>query len=153
MYSRVAVSKTKKAFWTAFGKYMKPVPSVEGVPVSWPNYKTGIKNVYFRLDAQLEKASIAIVISHPDEDIRELVFEQFEQFRGIMHQVFQEEWKWERQTKDEFGQPIGRIYKEIAGVNVMNEGDWPAIISFLKPRIMALDKFWSEFKYGFEGLI
>jgi hypothetical protein len=27
-------------------------------------------------------------------------------------------------------------------VNIFHEADWPAIISFLKPRIMALDEFW-----------
>ncbi|WP_114747711.1 DUF4268 domain-containing protein [Pleomorphovibrio marinus] len=152
MYSRIAVSKTKKAFWTAFGQYMKPVPSAEGVPVRWQNYKTGIKNVYFRLDARLDKASIAIEISHPDKDTRELLFDQFEMFKGILHQIFREEWHWELHARDEFGQPICRIYKELPGVSVMKEEDWPAIISFLKPRIMAMDEFWGEFKHGFEGL-
>jgi hypothetical protein len=32
----------------------------------------------------------------------------------------------------------------------MEEGDWPAIISFLKPRIIALDEFWENVKPGFE---
>ncbi len=152
MYSRIAVSKAKKAFWTAFGLYMKPVPTAEGQKVRWQNYKTGVKNVYFRMDTQFNKARIAIEITHPDEDIRALLFDQFEQFKGIMHQFLKEEWAWEMHAKDEFGKPISRIFKELPKVNVMNEEDWPAIISFLKPRIIALDVFWSEFRHAFEGL-
>jgi hypothetical protein len=34
----------------------------------------------------------------------------------------------------------------------MKRDDWPAIISFLKPRIIALDAFWSQAKYGFEDI-
>ncbi|TVP42967.1 MAG: DUF4268 domain-containing protein, partial [Mongoliibacter sp.] len=39
----------------------------------------------------------------------------------------------------------------LADVNVMEKDDWPAIISFLKPRIIALDAFWSNIKPAFEG--
>jgi len=34
-------------------------------------------------------------------------------------------------------------------VNIFDTNAWPAIISFLKPRIIALDKFWSLVKDGF----
>ncbi|MFA6277828.1 MAG: DUF4268 domain-containing protein, partial [Pedobacter sp.] len=65
MYSKEEASKTRQQFWITFGKYMKPILSAEGLPINWINYKTGIKNIYFRMDAEQHKAIISIEITHP----------------------------------------------------------------------------------------
>jgi hypothetical protein len=44
---------------------------------------------------------------------------------------------------------VSRIYTAAEGVNIYRKEDWPAIISFFKPRIIALDAFWTEVKEGF----
>jgi hypothetical protein len=36
-------------------------------------------------------------------------------------------------------------------VSILQKNDWPALISFFKTRIIALDEFWSSVKYDFEG--
>ncbi|MEJ0054957.1 MAG: hypothetical protein WDN75_04500 [Bacteroidota bacterium] len=46
MFTKEEVSRTKQEFWIAFGRYIGPVPSSEGVKVSWLNYHTGIRDVY-----------------------------------------------------------------------------------------------------------
>ncbi|MFC4874345.1 DUF4268 domain-containing protein [Negadavirga shengliensis] len=153
MYTKNQVSKTKQAFWTIFGQYLKPVPSAEGAKVQWQNYKTGIKKIFFRMRAEKDFASISIEITHPDPDVRELFFDQFEQFGKLLEMETGESWEWEKEAVDEYGGALKRIGKRLEGVNVMNEEDWPAIISFLKPRIIALDRFWANVKYGFEGLV
>jgi hypothetical protein len=61
-----------------------------------------------------------------------------------------EEWDWKLLSINEFGQPVSRIEKVLKKVDVMNEEDWPAIITFLKPRIIGLDDFWDQVKPGFE---
>jgi hypothetical protein len=38
------------------------------------------------------------------------------------------------------------------GVSIFNKEDWPKLISFFKPRIVALDEFWNMVKYSFESL-
>jgi hypothetical protein len=38
---------------------MKPVPSASGQPVNWINYKTGIRNIHFKMDADNTSAVIA----------------------------------------------------------------------------------------------
>jgi hypothetical protein len=60
------------------------------------------------------------------------------------------EWTWEKNAYDLNGRAISRIYQQLNNVNVLKETDWPRIISFLKPGIIALDVFWEEVKYGFE---
>jgi hypothetical protein len=66
--------------------------------------------------------------------------------------ALQEEWQWDLHTTDEYGKTISRIYKQLDSVSIFNRNDWPALISFFKPRIIALDEFWSDAKYSFDAL-
>ncbi|HSI89682.1 MAG TPA: DUF4268 domain-containing protein [Adhaeribacter sp.] len=152
MYTREQASQIRQAFWTAFGQYMAPVLSAEGLRVNWLNYKTGLKNVYFRMQADKNAASVAIEITHPDPELQELFFEQFLALKNFLHETLGEEWEWELHATDENGKTISRIYQQLAPVNVFNKEDWPALISFFKPRIIALDEFWNNAQYSFDEL-
>lgn len=152
MYKKSEITQTKQEFWTAFGAYMKPVPSAEGLRINWQNYKTGVKHIFFRMKAERDFASIGIEMTHPDSDIQELHYEQLLLFKKLLHNTLGEEWEWTFGEPDEFGRPVSKAEKVLNDVNIMNMDDWPALISFLKPRIIALDEFWSNVKYGFEDL-
>jgi hypothetical protein len=152
MYSKDQASQLKQQFWTTFGQYITPHPSAEGVKINWVNYKTGIKHLYFRMQAENRSASIAIEIAHPDAGIQELFFEQFKELRIILADALQEEWEWDLHTTNEYGKTISRIYRQLDSVSIFNRNDWPALISFFKPRIIALDEFWSDAKYSFDAL-
>lgn len=146
MYTREETSRLKQSFWTNFGQYMKPVPPASGEKVNWSNYKTGIPNIAFRMEAEKGYASVAIELTHGVAAIREQQFNQFMQLKSLL----QEEWIWNKQVSDQDGRTISRIHARIDGVSVMNSADWPAIISFLKQHMIALDHFWNEVKFGFE---
>ena len=152
MYTREQASKLRQAFWTTFGQYMAPVTSAEGSTTNWINYKTGLKGVFFRMQADKKKASIAIEMTQPDPEIQQMFFEQFTALKELLHSSVGEEWEWELHTYDENGKLISRIYTELSGVSVFNQNDWPALISFFKPRMIALDEFWNDAKYSFDEL-
>ncbi|WP_439882514.1 DUF4268 domain-containing protein [Pontibacter sp. MBLB2868] len=152
MYTREQASQLRQAFWTAFGQYLAPHPSSDGLKINWVNHKTGLKDVYFRMQADKKTASIAIELTHPDPEIQELYFEQFLELKPLLHEYLGEEWEWELHTTDAFGKSISRIYKDLIGVSVFKKDDWPALISFFKPRIIALDDFWSGAQYSFDAL-
>lgn len=152
MYKKEEASLIRQAFWTALGQYLAPIPSAEGFKVNWLNYKTGFKDVYFRMQADNKKASIGIELTHKDIGIQELFFEQFAELKEVLHSTVEEEWQWQLYSTDENGKVISRIFKEISSVNIFNQEDWPALISFFKPRIIALDEFWSMAKYSFDAL-
>jgi hypothetical protein len=151
MYSRDEASRIKHEFWTTFGRYMRPILSAEGMKISWVNYHTRLKDVYFRMDAGKKSAMISISIEHSDPELQELHYEQFLQFRDLLHSVLEEEWKWDLQVPVD-GKVISRIYTELHGFSVFNKDHWPELISFFKPRIIALDSFWENARYSFEGL-
>jgi len=152
MYSKEEASKLRQQFWITFGKYMKPIPSAEGLEINWVNYKTGVKNIFFRMNAEQKFAVISIDITHPDQETRMLYFEQFKAFKILFNEALNEEWTWETETVNDFGAPLSRISTELNGVSIFNQNDWQALISFLKPRIIALDQFWTDVKPIFESI-
>ena len=152
MYSKEEASRIKHEFWTVFGKYMSPIPSAEGMKINWVNYHTRLKDVYFRMDAGKKSAMISISLEHSDPDLQQLFFEQLLEMKDMLHATLGEEWVWQLHVPVDDGKVISRIYKEITDVSVFSKDDWPDLISFFKPRIIALDGFWENAKYGFEGL-
>ena len=151
MYSREQASRIKHEFWTTFGRYMSPVPSASGNKINWVNYHTRVKDIYFRMDADSKSAMISISIEHRDKAIQQLYFEQLAQFKTLLHQELQEEWQWQLHThvRDRL---ISRVFKKLPNVSVFEKNDWPALISFFKPRLIALDRFWEDARFSFEAL-
>jgi len=152
MFSREEAARLRQQFWISFGQYMKPIPGAEGLPVNWVNYKTGVKNILFRMDAEKKHASIAIEIAHADAGLRELFFEQFQEFKLLLKNSLNEDWDWQPFATNAFGKEVARIECVLPNVSVFNQQTWPAIIAFLKPRIIALDEFWTDVKPVFEDL-
>lgn len=149
MYTRQEASRIKQAFWTAYGQYMQPVPSASGEKVNWVNYKTGIKHLYFRMHADKNKAYIAIELTHPNLTLQQEHYDQLVQMKQLLEDQLQETWDWLSLTSDDYGKIISQVKKEFTGVNLFNKDDWPQLISFFKPRIIALDAFWSFARYSF----
>jgi hypothetical protein len=152
MYSRQHASLLKQEFWTVFGQYMKPVLSSEGEKVNWINYKTGVKNIFFKMEAGGDEASIGIEMNHEPIEIQKLYFDHFLQLKQQFMIAAGEGWQWQLHTLNVTNKVISKIETRIQNVNIFQKEDWPRLISFFKPRIIALDEFWNRVKYGFEGL-
>jgi hypothetical protein len=152
MYTREEASRQRQAFWTAFGQYMQPVLNADNERVSWVNYKTGIAGIHFRMNADHNHATIAIVLSQADPSVRISYYRQFEQIKNMLHDTLGESWQWHSAIADESGKTISTIVRRIDGVNIHKNEDWPQLISFFKARIIALDAFWCMARYSFEQL-
>ena len=150
MYSKAEKSNIKKEFWTSFGMYMKPVPNADGQPINWINYKTGIRHIYFRMDADTKYCSVAIEIKNPLTEERLKLYEKFTSLKKIFTGTCGTNWVWSRNAYDDDGAEISRIYYGQEGLNIMKKEDWPEIISFFKERIIKLDEFWLMVKINFE---
>lgn len=151
MFSREEASRIREEFWTAFGRYMSPVPSADGLKINWVNYHTRVKSIYFRMNAGQKSASIAISIEHRDPVLRDLHFEQFLELKTLLHHALGEEWQWQREALQEEGKTIAQISKALPDVSIFNRAQWPELVSFFKPRIIALDNFWSDARYSFDA--
>lgn len=150
MYSKEEAQRIRTKFWTSFGQYMKLHRSSEGQTVNWINYKTGIKDIFFKADVTNKSATLSIEITHKDQGIRELVFEQFEEFQPLFNSYFEQEWIWDKQHYDEHGKIVSTIKLTLENLSVFKESDWVAIINFLKINLIKLDEFWNDVKDSFE---
>jgi hypothetical protein len=152
MFSKEEASAKREAFWTALGRYMAPLPSAAGERVNWVAYKTGEKGVSFRLEAEGSRAFIGIELSIADPSIRELYYLQLVELRKMLETHTNEPWNWVPQTLDSNGRSVTRVGMERTGLSLFRQEDWPELISFFKPRLIALDAFWTDAKYAFEAL-
>ena len=152
MYTREEASKIRQEFWTKFGRYMAPVVSAEGEKVNWVNYKTGIPHLYFRMNAGKEEATVSVEIMHRDPAFANKIYEQFLLLKPMLEEHTGEEWGWHALCENEYGQVLSRITITASPLNIFKESDWPGIISFLKPRMIALDAFWNDYKMIFETI-
>lgn len=150
MYSREEAQQIRTKFWTSFGQYMKLHKSSEGQTKNWLNYKTGIKDLYFKTDVDNKSAEISIEITHKDLAMQELMFEQFEEFQLLFNSYFEKEWIWTKQDYDPQGKIISSIKIKMGGVSIFRESDWINIINFLKTNLIKLDEFWNDVKESFE---
>jgi len=150
MYSKEEAQQIRTKFWTAFGQYMKLQKSSEGQPVNWINYKTGIKDLYFKTDADNKSARIAIEMTQKDIEMQELMYEQFEEFQPLFESYFETPWIWQKGIYDEHGRRISKIETRLENLSIFRESDWPEIIRFLKTNLLKLDEFWNDAKDSFE---
>ena len=121
MYSKEEASKLRQQFWIAFGKYMKPIPSADGLPINWVNYKTGVKNVFFKMNADQRKTIISIEITNQDEETRAIYFEQFKALKLLFSDAVNEEWVWEKSILNEYGIPFAQISISLTGISIFNQ--------------------------------
>ena len=146
MYGKQEASLIRKEFWTSLGLYLRPLAGADGEQVNWLNYKTGVKHMYFRMDADKKMVSIGIELRQADDELRKDYYGRLLQMKAMLEEEMGEEWGWEEDSFDEDGRAVSRISTSIDGVNIFNKADWPAMISFLKPRMLALDNFWWQVK-------
>jgi len=151
VYSKEESKKLKQAFWTAFGVVMKPHHSAEGLKINWVNYKTEVKNIVFSLEADNKSVTISIDILHNDAGLREIYFEQFEEFKMLFHTILEENWYWNKEMYNQRGMSYSSIYMSQSG-NIFDQNQWQEMFAFLKHRLLKLDEFWSDAKEIFKSL-
>ena len=150
MYTKAEASFIKEKFWTSFGKYMSPVPSASDEKVNWVNYKTGVKGIFFKLNANAFSASVSVEISLNDKMLQHQYFDTFNNFVPQFNGLAGRDWLFMKDSYVENKGEVSAIVMEIKNVNIFKQEDWPTLISFLKKYIIGLDAFWADYKPAFE---
>ena len=144
MYSARQSAEIRQQFWISLGKYLTPVPSASGSRISWLNYHTGIKYLYFRMHADSQEAYLGVESEHPEGEVRRAIFARFRLLSESLDTNIPLLWHWEEEAVNINGKLVSRIFLRLENVNIMDNRCWPAMISFFKSGIIALDKFWFE---------
>lgn len=140
MYTRQDWALQRQAFWTSFGRYVKPIPSASGEPVNWTNYKTGMPGLYVRMEAGRGDASIAFQYQAKDPESR-LAFQRKMELLLPELLALDPDWKWDPAAQTDSG-PICQLQQLLPNQDIFRQQDWPALISFFKTHLLQLDAFW-----------
>lgn len=144
MFDKDTAKELRKAFWTHFGIHMSQHVSARGYGQKWLNYRTGISHIFFRWEAERGTARVAIDLQFNDPGIRELVFQQFEEFQTLLHSNTGVEWTWLPEYRQATGKIASRIVVEQKGWDFYNREDWPSICNWFEPIIVGLDDVWGD---------
>ncbi len=102
------------------------------------------------MSANGQIAEISFILSHPSLQDQKDVFDQLHSFKNLLDTPSVPAWRWQLHTAGENGKTNCKINSVLTGLQVFNRHDWPGLISFFKPRLIALDAFWSQIKPAFE---
>ena len=150
MYTNAEASAIRQKFWTSFGLYMSHVPSATGEKVNWINYKTGIKGISFKLNADKDESTIAVEIALKDIMLQHQYFNIFNNFAEEFIKMAGKNWVFKKVYLTENKTEVSIIIVQLQQINIFKETDWPTMISFLKHQIIGLDAFWAAYKPAFE---
>jgi hypothetical protein len=151
VFGKKETQEKRKLFWTSFGVYMKKY-SLEYGRVKWVNYTSGCKGVYFKCDADNKIASFSIEIQGVSEDVQEIYFMQFEEYKKIIEDTFPFSLTWVENAYDTFGKPMKRIYCEHLGSSIYLEENWKELFEFFEANLVALHEFWDMVGDQFRNL-
>jgi hypothetical protein len=151
MFSKNEKKQFNEEFWNAFGLYMKKYNQRLG-RVRWVNYRSNVKDVFFRLDISPKRAKFSIEIQHADEGIRALFYEQFLELKAVIERKVGKDLIWEDQSFNNFNQPACSISCELENVSVYKKEDWQKTFQFFEKKMVGLHKFWEEFQEIFKNL-
>lgn len=151
MYTKDEKRNFKIEFWNTFGVLMKKHNREFG-RVKWVNYKSNVKDVYFRLDFTEKKATFSIELQHRDDDIRALFYEQFLELKKVLTDSVKDELVWESLVFNDFDYPTSRISSELLDVKLYNKDTWSAVFQFFESNMVGLHRFWTDFGMIFKQL-
>lgn len=138
-------------FWSRLEEQMKKIKNPHGTKVNWMNYNTGVKNLYFRMEADENGCRLVIDLQFPDPGIRSLYYEQFTEFKNLLDDKLKG-LVWKSDFEHSNGKTISRIYTERADCHLFNKDDWDKMHLFLKLNFKKLDEFWTEFGEVFHNM-
>ncbi|MGV6861717.1 MAG: DUF4268 domain-containing protein [Putridiphycobacter sp.] len=152
MYSKEEKKEMKLAFWNTLEEAITQQGKARGRNITWLSYPTRIKDLYFRMELQDNAARMCIDLQFLNDGVREVFFEQFQEFENILNQTFTNKVSFVKDYEHTNGKTISRIYTEITPVTIFNKSDWPKMHEFLIENFLNLDEFWVEFSEVFYNL-
>ena len=152
MLSKQDKKQLNTDFYTALGLMMQGDYSATGKRIRWTNYKTGIRNMYVRMETTGKGASFALDLQHRDEGLRQLFWEQLTELKALMQDAMGDDLVWHEAYHKMDGTVISRVEKTLETGSIYDKSTWPELLGFLKAQLIAFDAFWADVYDIFEQL-
>lgn len=103
------------------------------------------------MEADENGCRLCVDLQFPDDGVREVFYEQFEEFANILNDTFKD-LQWHKEWEHWNGKLISRLMVEKTECNLNRQSDWDKMHLFLKLNFKKLDEFWSDFGEVFQNL-
>jgi hypothetical protein len=151
MLSKEEAKQYRIDFWSHLASQMDKMRNPHGTKVDWMNYNTGIKHIYFRMEADEEGARLCIDIQFPEPGLTALYYEQFTEYKTLI-EGFLKTLEWKQKHDPWNGKTVSRLFVERKECHLFNKEDWDKMHLFLKLNFGKLDQFWCEYGDAFKAL-
>lgn len=151
MWSKEEAKNRRVSFFTNFGIFMKKHAGDYGEKIRWVNYRTGVSAIRFKIEAHKNTSTVAIDIVNKDEGVREVFYEQFEEFKTILNNSLTD-LQWHKSYRVDSGVYIAKIFTQLEGPSINNESDWGKIYRFYEKNLIGLHEFWEISQDVFKDL-
>lgn len=141
-----------RRFWQQLNEKLTIAGKKKGRNIDWMNYPNKINHLYFRMEADTELARFCIDIQFLDPGVREVFFEQFEEFKVMLTENMPHDLKWLKSFEHPNKKTIARIHSEVKEISIYDEKTWPVAHQFLLDDFLAFDDFWQDFGEVFRNL-
>jgi len=141
MFRREEKKQLNTLFFQRFTKHMGSHKSIGGGGNKWEAYKTGVKGIHFRM-LTVPNVALAIDLQFKDDEIRHLLFDQFEELGRLLANEWGETPNFERNTTYTSGESISRISIKLDNAYFFDQAQWLQIINWYEEKWLGLDRFW-----------
>ena len=152
MFTKEEKKDLTKRFWMTLEEKLQELGKTDGRNIDWMNYPNKINHLYFRMEADIEVVRFCIDIQFEFKGVREIYFEQFEEFKDKLTAQMPNELIWLKEYDHWNGKNISRLFVELKDVNIFDEKSWEKSQMFLINNFLAFDIFWQEFGEVFRNL-
>ena len=144
MLSKTERQNLNKEFYTALGLMMQGAVSEFRPKVRWTNYRTNVKDIFVRLEADNKGARFFIDFQHKDAEVRSLVWEQLSELKILLQAELGENLIWHECYYKEDGSEISRVELRLDRGSLYDKTSWPELLGFLKSSLISFDSFWAN---------
>lgn len=144
MLSKSERQKLNTEFYTALGLMMQGSHSELHKKTRWTNYRTNVKDIYVRLDADNKGATFAVDFQQKDAQVRAIFWEQLTELKMLLQSELGDDLIWHESYYKPDGSQISRIELRFEGASLYDKSTWPIILPLLKESLLAFDRFWTN---------
>lgn len=137
MFSKQEAIQLRKEFWINFGR---------AFPRKWILYDTKIKDLAFKFEMDVKKATVAIEITMKDELFRNAYFEKFQSLESILKENTGVDFLWGEHYFLDNGKEISRIWTELDGPSIYRKETWPEAYRFFVQIMSGIEETYIEFE-------
>lgn len=145
MLSKEERKEFNNYFWGKFKTYSNKQKGADGRRKNWASYPTNVKQVFIRLTVDDRTARFSIEIQDKDDEIRDLVWEQFTELKKVLEDEMLTPGIWEKEAMNVARQPIGRISWILEDVSMYKEEDHQKIFEFFLQHLVRFDQFYNTY--------